>query len=76
MVSDKLMKEYLALMSDTPLSMDDICKQLGRSESNARKVLNALLELNLVKKTNINRGGNGKKPVTVAWIKVNMVVIS
>lgn len=70
-VSDALMDEYLAAMSeDVPMSMEDICKKLDRTESNARKVLGALIKYNLIKRVSIFRNGAGKKPITVAWVKV------
>lgn len=71
MVSDKLMKEYLDALPSYPLSMQEICTKLNRPESNVRQVLKVLMGFGKIKKVNISRKGNGKKPIKVGWVKVD-----
>lgn len=70
MVSDSLMKEYLAAMPTDPISIQDLCSRLNRPESNVRPVLKVLEEFRLIEKVTVSWDGKGKKPVTVAWRKV------
>jgi len=70
MVSDSLMKEYLAAFETEPISIQEICSRLNRPESNVRPVLKVLSEFKLIEKVEVKWDGKGKKPVTVAWRKI------
>jgi len=69
MVSDKLMREYLSVLTTEPQTAMDLSRKLEREIENVRRTMKVMAEIGLVEKVNINLDGKMAKPITVGYRK-------
>ena len=69
MVSDRLMREYLSVLTTEPQSAMDLSRQLEREIENVRRTMKVMTELGMVERVKINMDGKRAKPITVGYRK-------